>query len=308
LDDRIHTSEATSDDAEHASGRPGPIIRWRQIAASAGRTDRASVEFLVQCLYDPDPLVQWEAGAALAESAHSLQRPHRLGQILEMGSGDALTFSDLLASMREGLASDDPSHRAAVAETLGRWPSQAAVTLLEHALDDEVPEVRATAVRGLGELGAIEAVPRLIEALGDTSLWVRRAAADALGAIGDPNAAAALTIMAQQGPTLTRTSALAALGHLPSRIARRTLVDSLNDEDGDVRWQAARSLEAIGTSTAIPALERLLGDGHMLFDQPVHRVARNRIKAIGQREHGPLHAVRLAVMHVVGQLRLRRRR
>ncbi len=285
--------------------RPDPIVRCEQIAGFAGQIGRTAVESMVVCLNDPDPMVRWEASLALAESAHNLQRPQDLHQVLTMGSSEAMTLSELLSVMREGLASPEPAQRASFAESLGRWPHQTAVALLEQALGDETAMVRATAARGLGQLGALESAPGLIAALADKSLWVRRAAADALGAIGDQSAAGPLAVMASQGPLLTRTAALAALGHLPGKIARETLTACLGDQDGEVRWQAARSLQAVGTLSSLPVLERLLGDDFTLFDESVRDVALGAIKAIGQREQGAWHALRLVVIRLVGRLRRR---
>jgi len=285
--------------------RPDAIGRCEQVAASAGQIGRAAIESMVVCLNDPDPMVRWEASLALAESAHNLQRPQDLNQVLTMGSSDAMSLSELLAVMREGLASPEPSQRASFAESLGRWPHPTAVALLEQALQDETAMVRATAARGLGQLGALESAPGLIASLTDKSLWVRRAAADALGMIGDQSAAEPLAAMAKQGPILTRTAALAALGHLPGKIARETLTACLADQDGEVRWQSARSLQTIGTLSSLPVLERLLGDDFTLFDESVREVALGAIKAIGQREQGAWHALRLVVIRLVGRLRRR---
>jgi HEAT repeat protein len=285
--------------------RPDAIARCEQIAGCAGQIGRTAVELMVVCLNDPDPMVRWEASLALAESAHNLQRPQDLSQIMAMGSSEAITPGELLAVMRVGLASPEPSQRASFAESLGRWPHQTAVALLEQALGDDTAMVRATAARGLGQLGALESAPALIEALGDKSLWVRRAAADALGAIGDQSAAEPLAAMGRQGPILTRTAALAALGHLPGKVARETLTECLSDQDGEVRWQAARSLQAIGTLSSLPVLERLLADDFTLFDESVRDVALGAIKAIGQREQGAWHALRLVVIRLVGRLRRR---
>jgi HEAT repeat protein len=285
--------------------QPGAIVRCEQIAASAGQIGRKDVESMVSCLRDPDPIVRWEASLALAESAHNLQRPQNLSQVLTMGGSEAITLSELLADMRVGLSSADPAQRASVAETLGHWPHQTAVELLEQALGDETAMVRATAARGLGQLGALESVEHLVTALQDPSLWVRRSAADALGALGDQSAAEPLAVVARQGLVLTRTAALAALGHIPGKIARDTLASCLGDADGEVRWQAARSLEAVGTLSSFPALERLLNDDFTLFDRSVREVTLGAIRAIGQREQGAWHALRLALIRLVSRLRRR---
>lgn len=285
--------------------RPDPIVRCEEIAACAGHIDRTAVESMVSCLSDADPMVRWEASLALAKSARCLQRPEDLGQVLTMGSSDAMTLSELLEVMREGLASPDAAQRASFAEALGRWPHPTAVALLEQSLKDDSAEVRAAAAGGLGQLGALESTDDLIAALADTSLWVRRAAADALGAIGDRRATAPLVKMAQEGPALTRTAALAALGRLPGKDAREALQSSLGDPQGEVRWQAARSLEVAGTSASLPALEGVLNDSFTLFGRSVGEVALSAIQAIGQREQGMWHALRAAVIRLVGRGRRR---
>lgn len=285
--------------------RPDLIARCQAIAACAGQIGRSEIQTLVECLHEDDALVRWEASLALADSARNLQRPQTFNQVLVMGGDDAVTMGELLEMMRAGLASPEPGERAAVAEALGRWPHQTAVELLEQSLQDETPLVRATAARGLGQLGAIESAPHLIVLLEDPSLWVRRSAADALGALGDVHAAGPLAVLARQGPLLTRTAALAALGHLPCKVARETLTACLADSEGEVRWQAAHALEAVGTSASLPALERLLNDDYTLFDKPVRAVALEAIRAIGQREQGIWHALRLALMRLLGRLRRR---
>lgn len=301
----IVTDEAPEALAADSCDRPDPIVRCDEIAACAGQIDRTAVESMVSCLSDADPMVRWEASLALAKSAQCLQRPEDLGQVLTMGSSNAITLSELLDAMREGLAAPDAAQRASFAEALGRWPHPTAVTLLEKSLTDDNADVRAAAARGLGQLGALESTDELIAALADTSLWVRRAAADALGAIGDRRATAPLVEMARQGPALTRTAALAALGRLPGKEARETLRASLGDPQGEVRWQAARSLEASGTSASLPALEGVLNDSFTLFERSVGDVALSAIQAIGQREQGMWHALRAAVIRLIGRYRRR---
>jgi hypothetical protein len=73
--------------------QPSAIARCEQIAASAGQIGRSDVESMVSCLSDPDPMVRWEASLALAESAHNLQRPQNLSQVLTMGGSEAITPS-----------------------------------------------------------------------------------------------------------------------------------------------------------------------------------------------------------------------
>ncbi len=294
-------------DGDDAEQEGDVLVRCATVQSYAGATDRQTVRALIAALGDAEPLVRWEAAAALAQTAQNLDKPQVLQRVLGRDGAAPLTAGELLAWLRQSLADPDPAQREAVADALGRWPQQAAVEVLIKTLGDEAPRVRASAALSLGRLGAIEAIDSLAAALDDTSLWVRVAAADALGAIGDPGAAAPLAAHVAEGPVLVRVAAISALGRLSSREARQQLVACLEDEIGEVRWHAARALQAVGTVAALPGLERLLGDDYRLFDQPIHEVARSAIQAIRQREQGAWHAVRHAFFHLWGWLRRLRR-
>ncbi len=279
------------------------LARCATVQGYAGATDRPTVRALLAAMGDSEPMVRWEAAVALAESARNLEKPQVLQRVLGKEGEAPLTRGELLAWLRQSLATADAVQREAVADALGHWPQQGAVELLIKALDDDAAPVRASAALSLGRLGAIDAVERLSAALGDPSLRVRIAAAEALGAIGAVSAAPALAEMVAQGPTLTRVAAISGLGRLPSREAQQALIACLTDQEGEVRWHAARGLEQIGTAAALLALERLLGDTYCLFGQPVHAVAQAAIRAIRQREQGAGHAVRHAFYRLWGWLR-----
>jgi HEAT repeat protein len=279
------------------------FARCAEVKSYAGSTDRQVVRALIAYLADPDPLVRWEATAALAETAHNLEKAQVFQRVFRRSGEAPLTPVDLLARMRQALAAPTVDQREAAADALGRWPQQGAVELLIRALGDDAAQVRASAARSLGRLGAMEAMADLVALLDDPSLWVRAATADALGDIGDPGAAGPLTASAHHGPLLVRVAAISALGRLPSREARQALIAALTDEQGEIRWHAARALEQIGTVAALPGLERLLGDNYVLFDQPIHRVAQATIQAIGEREQGTWHAARRTFYHLWGWLR-----
>ncbi len=302
-DERERSAPAIEDGAPQGD----VLARCATVQGYAGATDRQTVRMLVTALGDAEPLVRWEAAAALAQTAQNLDKPQVIQRVFGRDGAAPLTTGELLAWLRQSLAAPDPAQREAVADALGRWPQQAAVEILIKALGDEAPRVRASAALSLGRLGAIEALEGLSAALGDPSSWVRGAAADALGALGDSRAAGALAALAAEGPTLARVAAISALGRLPSREARQQLLACLADESGEIRWHAARALQTVGTVAALPELERLLGDAYCLFDQPIYAVAGAAIRAIRQREQGAWHAVRHAFFHLWGWLRRLRR-
>lgn len=181
-----------------------PIVRCRQVSSLAGQISRSAVQELLDCLGDDDPLVSWQAGVALAETAACLRRRARVGMPVWDRGARELTFSRLFALLCRGLEDTDPQRRAATADALALWGYEPAVTSLVRAMKDGQPLVRTSAAMALGHIGDKSAVGALLSALFDPSMWVRRAAADALGAIGDPRAVSPLPTSSPPRPLLLR--------------------------------------------------------------------------------------------------------
>jgi len=100
----------------------------------------------------------------------------------------------------------------------------AAIEVLEKALQDSNASVRRLAVIFLGDLRSAEAMPLLYQALEDASPSVRRTAGDTLSDLGNPEAI---------GP----------------------MIKALSDKNKLVRWRAARFLYEVGDETALDALK-----------------------------------------------------
>lgn len=158
-------------------GRPGQ--RW--LAAEAlGETapGRNSVTALAGALASDDPILQAEAGAALANIGGRTAR----------------------GALLEAAAAGSPAAQAVVADALGQMPAdEATASLLQTLLGSPDAVVRQSAAEALARTGwpplhksdetRPDPGPRLLELLtGDPDPLVRRAAALALGKLGDPAA------------------------------------------------------------------------------------------------------------------------
>lgn len=172
--------------------------RW--LAAEAlgeGYPGKKGVAALGETLSDPDPILRWEAGAAL----------------VRLGTSKALRI------LLEGLSSDRPEEQAAAADALGQWaPDPAIGSALIEALDSPDSRVRRNAAEALVGQPAPEALARLLSLLeADPDPLVRRAAAMALGRLGDPSARKALAAVMEDPDTnpLVREAAGQAYQRLP---------------------------------------------------------------------------------------------
>jgi HEAT repeat protein len=126
----------------------------------------------------------------------------------------ALSQTDTETSLSRvvALATDeDPSVRAAVAETLGSTGTANTETLHRLGGDTEAT-VREAVATAFGETGDPSAIGWLIDTAGhDPDRQVREAAVAALGAIGDPSAIDPLLEFVRDGPPQVRRRAIAAI-------------------------------------------------------------------------------------------------
>ena len=154
--------------------------------------------------------------------------------------------------------------------------SEQAVDALIQALKDKESLVREYSALALGEIGSEQAVEPLIQALNDER--VRREAVEALGRIGSEQAIDVL-IQALNNPnrffrrwTAEALGKTEALGKIGSKQAVDALIQALKDEDGDVRWNAAKALEKIGT---LETLEKLIQSSEIdIYDPDIFSLAR----------------------------------
>jgi HEAT repeat protein len=151
--------------------------------------------------------------------------------------------------------------RAAAVSGLAQLRNPDHISLVAALLaKDKRPFVRKTAAYALGQYASTQATAPLIAALArDKDVEVRAAAAVALGNYKDPAAVAPLTSALKHKNDFIRAYAARALGvnGRASEPAVTELIRLLNsDQAGEVQRQAATALGLIGSSAAVPALER----------------------------------------------------
>ncbi len=266
-------------------------LRVEEAVALAGQIQSSAVQRLIDLLGDEHPFVRWQAGVSLAETAAQLRQRAHAGPSWGRQSPE-LTYSGLVALLRDGLQDSDSVRREATADALGLLDHEVVVDCLVQSLEDEEAAVRTSAAAALGRIADKSAVHALIPCLSDPSMWVRRAAADALGAIADPGSVPALQLALSDRNPLVRASAVCALGHIHVARSRELVEQCCADPDATVRWYAARALGKIGNTASLPALERVRRDDTVLFGQSTGAIADEAMEAIERRESGPWHWLR----------------
>ena len=171
---------------------------------------------------------------------------------------------DLLDRLR-GLFADDPSPdvRAAAAAALERFVSQGALGALDRdATEDLRDELLAAA--------SDEAAP----------YGVRRRALEALGPFAaDPAIAAAIADAYASEDHGLQCSAVYAMGRSHDARWLPTILEQLQGDEPEPRYEAARAAGALGSSDALPALLSAAGDE----DAEVRHAAIGAIGQIGGR-------------------------
>jgi hypothetical protein len=193
-------------------------------------------------LDDSSPVVRQLATAALWEDESS-----------EM-------FDRLRAMMRDD---DSIDVRAEAASALERFAHQAAIGKLSS---DRTSQIRADL------LGAIRGQ--------DTPYSVRRRALESLGALGfDPEIEKQISEAYDSGDHGLQCSALFAMGRSLDSAWLPTIVADLDDDDAELRFEAARSAGMLGSPDSLPALVAA-AQGE---DAEVRHAAINAIAQIGGR-------------------------
>ncbi len=267
-------------------------LRVQEAASLAGQIHSSAVQRLIGLLGDEHPFVRWQAGVSLANTATQLRQRARAGSSTWGRQSPELTYSGLVALLRDGLQDSDSLRREATADMLGLLDHEVVVGFLVQSLEDDEAAVRASAASALGRIADKSAVNALIPSLSDPSIWVRRAAADALGAIADPGSVPALQLALSDRHPLVRASAVCALGHIHVARSREIVEQCCADPDATVRWYAARALGKIGSAGSLSALESVRRDDTVLFGQSTGEVADLAMEAIERRESGPWHWLR----------------
>jgi HEAT repeat protein len=201
---------------------------------------------------------------------------------------------DFARVLRIAMRDTDAEVRVRAIEALWEHESpEYLVALLDTLTRDQSAEVRAAAAKALGPF-AVRAVlgsltepltVRLHDDLVRTAqemrepIEVRRPAVESLGPFNDEPVATLITALYDRGDVPDRVSALFAMGRSYNPRWLATLLDEIEAEENEVRFEAARALGEIGQSEAVPELIGRLADE----DRAVRLAAVIALGQIGSR-------------------------
>lgn len=162
-----------------------------------------------------------------------------------------------LERVRGELDNPDGDVRATALHVLVTQPVEDGPELALRFLEDDHPFVRMTAAILLGNLKVKDGVHGLGRRLAEDEDWhVRQRAAEALAKIGGPEAADLLRAGFSDPIKEVRRASIMGVSRLAPADALDGLVVLLReDQDWEVRVQAARALAGLGLPEAAPALE-----------------------------------------------------
>jgi HEAT repeat protein len=147
---------------------------------------------------------------------------------------------------------------------------------LINLLKDEKWRIRYIAAETLGEIGDSKAVEHLIESLNDENNGVRSNSIIALVEIGKPSVKPLIDTL-DNNKWQMKWQAVEALGEIGDKIAINPIIKILNDENPWVRKTAANALGSLGDECAVKPLRTLLDDG----DTDVREAAAKAIAILG---------------------------
>jgi len=178
-------------------------------------------------------------------------------------------INELILALRDR----DRDVRLGIIEALSVIRDQLAVPPLIELLNDKSSEVRWETAIALGEIGGPDAPSPLKNALRDPDKYVRYGAASALSRIGwnpvsdeerafyfvgmqewqavkdcGPAAISALSLVLHDQDSSVRIQAIEILGSIGDKKAIPALIQSLRDENADVRWKTVLASPKCGIS------------------------------------------------------------
>ncbi len=150
---------------------------------------------------------------------------------------------------------DDPVVARRIADALGR-PSA-----------EEDPRVRTFLLLALGSVGHESSIPIVVEYLDDPDADVRLNAVVSISNIGVPAATAAAAQVAARlsdDDEAVRGYSAYVLGTLDNPEAIKPLEVALNDQAGQVRWNAAVALARLGNNAGLAELLRMIDRDYLV--------------------------------------------
>ncbi|MBN1992008.1 MAG: HEAT repeat domain-containing protein [Anaerolineae bacterium] len=185
-----------------------------------------------------------------------------------------------------GLGDEDAEVRALAINGLWENESPALIPPLLHLLQtDETPLVRATAASALGrfiylseieELDSKETIP-IKEALLETihqaaeDVDVRRRAVESIAFLSEPGVTQIIETAYYDDDTKMQVSAVFAMGRNADRCWHRRVMAELDNENSEIRFEAARACGELEIKEAVVKLVGLLNDPDA--DQEVQEMA-----------------------------------
>ena len=198
----------------------------------------------------------------LEGSGDSVARLHAvwgLGQLLRQKVVEADAASALVAALGHA----DPEVRSQAAKVLGDAKAASAYDGLVRMLGDAAPRPRFFAAIALSRLGRSECVPAVLAMLranGDQDRYLRHAGVMALTACATP---AALKELVADSSAAVRLAAVVAL----RRSERPEVAEFLNDSEATIVLEAARAINDLPLTSALPRLGALLENTAVLERQ-----------------------------------------
>jgi HEAT repeat protein len=149
-------------------------------------------------------------------------------------------------SVVDGLASENPIEREAMAREAASFDDSRVIQALIDALEDRSPDVRRNAVESLGALRARDAVPSLCDLVDrDPAVGVQRAAITALARLGDARAVPVLVRHLEARRDAPPLDAIWALGEIADPRAVSILSELRRSGDVYVSYNASKALARI---------------------------------------------------------------
>ena len=252
------------------------------------------------------PKVGWLYGIATARENGSKEIVPRLHAIWAIGQMARKHPGAIISLISYPKLLDDPQAeiRGQAVKVLGdigwkenTWPGLAMQSQLLALIEDPHPRVRFFAMQSAGKLKLKEALPRILAQVQinkDEDTYLRHAAVTAIGRIGEIDAVLEQIKLGEEGKTwgpLSNESKRAL--HLAAVLVLRNLNDKriarfLNDGDDLVVTEAARAINDLPISDAMPALAKLAPRYAPRKQQPDSALWRRIINAnyrLGQAEH-----------------------
>ncbi|HEY7156829.1 MAG TPA: HEAT repeat domain-containing protein [Gemmataceae bacterium] len=241
------------------------------------------------------------------------------GVVLGWINGEAFYRNRPTRYWRKALTDSDPKTQKDTHEALKGGGRSALPVLAEVLQKDDRAAARWRAADLLGQIGpeareSSSALAALTAALRDKDPYVRAVAAGALASIGPagPDALPPLRDMLSDGERVPALRALARYG-AEAAPAIPQAIKLLDDDESEVRWNAARTLGKIGPAAreAVPALVAALKDDDALVREHAAEAlgdigpdAKDSVRALMAVLQDPDARVRRDAVRSLGQIGL----